>query len=444
MSKRFAWLLGVVMLVAIGLLVACGNNYNSSNDGLVLVGSQGSGLIQTYTFGLSNGQISSIANPTSDTSQEVCVLNGIPSSIVLDPAGAYAYVIINENSACPGSANGIGAFKVNSDGTLTAVGSLIPDPNPVALIMDSSGKFLFVAEGLYLTPTTLNPNLPLPCPGTTQYGICSYAIGSGASLTAVQGTFTLPPMIQLPNFSALAATPTVNPPLVDGVQVATCSSPGNNAPSSEYLYVTDSVNYVALEFSVDMSTGALGNPPNHTEVPTFSTGAVPSGVTVDPCNRFVYVSNTQANTISAYAICNGGPTSPTSPTQPQPCPTVPDGKLVPVTGSPYSLTGGANGPVPLVVDPFGNNLYVVETLSNQVSTFHISPVSGSLTAGTPAVVATGLEPTSIAIRADDNWLFVSNFNSATLSQYAVTPQTGELAPLEPVTTDNFPWGVAVK
>jgi 6-phosphogluconolactonase (cycloisomerase 2 family) len=425
MSKRFAWLFGVMVLVAIGLLVACSNSYNSSNDGLVLVGSQGSGLIQTYTFGLSNGQVSSIANPTSDTAQLVCVLNGIPSSIVIDPAGAYAYVIINQNSDCPGSATGIGAFKINSSGTLTPVGSLIPDPTPVALFMDPSGKFLFAAEGLSAT-------------------VNSYAIGSGASLTAVQGTFTLPPMIQAPNFSALAATPTVLPPLVDGVQVATCSSPGNNALTSEYLYVTDSVNYVVLEFSVDTSTGALGNPPNHTEVPTFQAGAVPSGVTVDPCNRFVYVSNTMANTVSAYAICNGGPTSPTSPTQPQPCPTVPDGSIVSVSGSPFSLSGGANGPVPLVVDPFGKNLYVLETLSNQVSTFHISAVSGSLTAGTPAVVATGLEPTSIAIRADDNWLFVSNFNSATLSQYAVTPDTGQLAPLEPVITDNFPWGVAVK
>src|SRR5208282_3303242 len=265
-----------------------------------------------------------------------------------------------------------------------------------------------------------------------------------ATLTAVQGTFNLPPQIQAPNFSALAATPTVLPPLVDGVQVATCSSPGNNAPASEYLYVTDSVNYVVLEFSVDTSTGALGNPPNHSEVPTFATGAVPSGIVVDPCNRFVYVSNTQANTIGAWAICNGGPTSPTSPTQPQPCPTVPDGSIVAVAGSPFSLTGGANGPGPLVVDPFGKNLYVLETLSNQVSTFHISPVSGSLSAGTPAVVATGLEPTSIAIRADDNWLFVSNFNSATMSEYVVTPDTGQLSPLEPVVTDNFPWGVAVK
>jgi 6-phosphogluconolactonase len=425
MSIRFAWLLGVVVLISIAVLVACGSNYNASSDGLVVVGSQGSGLLQTYSFGLSNGHVSSVANPTSDTDTQVCVLNGVPSSIVIDPAGAYVYAAILAVPDCSGSVNGIGAFKVNSDGTLTAAGTPIADPNPVSLFMDSAGKFLFVAEGLIGTVNT-------------------YAIGSGASLTAVPGTFTMPMTIQPPNFTALAATPTVLPPLVEQVQVAACSSPGNNPATTEYLYATDSANSVVWEFGVDTSSGALGNPPNTTQVPLFPAGAVPSGVTVDSCNRFVYVSNTQVNTISAYAICNGGPTAPTlAATCPAP-PNPPDGRLIPVTGSPFSLSGGAAGPGPLVVDPFGNFLYVLDTLSNQISVFHLSPISGSLTANTPPVVSTGLAPKSIAIRADDNWLFVANNNAQSISQYVVTPSTGTLSPLTPVVTDNFPWGVAVK
>ena len=57
MSKRFGWLLGVVVLVAFGLLVACGSNYDPSSNGLVLVGSQGSGLIETFSFNLFNGHL---------------------------------------------------------------------------------------------------------------------------------------------------------------------------------------------------------------------------------------------------------------------------------------------------------------------------------------------------------------------------------------------------
>src|SRR6266566_4736631 len=107
MSKRLAWLLGVVGLVLIGLLVACGTTYNSSSDGLVLVGSQGSGLIETFSFNLKTGHASGISNPTPTSGQ--------PSSIVLDPAGSYAYVLVNQSS--------IATFKINSDGTTTAVGS---------------------------------------------------------------------------------------------------------------------------------------------------------------------------------------------------------------------------------------------------------------------------------------------------------------------------------
>ena len=87
MSKRFLWLLGVVVLVSIGFLVACGSNYNQSSDGLVLVGSQGSGLIETFSFNPFNGHVSAIANTPTDTSNKACVLNGVPTSMVIDPAG---------------------------------------------------------------------------------------------------------------------------------------------------------------------------------------------------------------------------------------------------------------------------------------------------------------------------------------------------------------------
>ena len=142
MSKRFAWLLGVVVLVSIGLLVACGSNYNSSSDGLVLVGSQGSGLIETFSFNLGSGSVSSISNPPADTSSQTCVLGGIPSSLVVDPKGTYAYAIINANSSCDTttppftSTNGILAFKVNSGGTTTAAGSQLPfNPGPAAPVV---------------------------------------------------------------------------------------------------------------------------------------------------------------------------------------------------------------------------------------------------------------------------------------------------------------------
>jgi len=421
MAKRSAWLLGVGLLVLIGLLVACGTNYNPSADGLVVVGSQGSGLLETFSFSLSSGHSSSITNAPADTSSQVCVLKGIPSSILIDPAGTYAYTIINGNSACGNAGvNNIVSYKINSDGTITQNGTLTSDPSPTALAMDSSGKFLFVVEGL-------------------GGGVETYAIGSGGTLTLVSSNFTLnlPTGFQNPNFAALAVTPTVFPAIgVNGVQNAVCSTPGLPQPTTEFLYVADSVNNVVWEFQVNMSTGALTNPPNLSQVSDFPAGTTPSGVAVDPCYRFVYVSDMQTNQISAFTICNGLPTQ--SPTG---CKNGVDGSLVAVSGSPFSLTTG-NGPGPIVVDPFGKFVFVLDTLSSQISIFKISPISGGITAG--AIAATGIQPTSIAIRGDDNWLFVTNFNSATLSQYSFAPATGVLTPLPAIGTDNLPWGVAVK
>jgi 6-phosphogluconolactonase (cycloisomerase 2 family) len=435
MSKR-SWLLGVGSLILVALLLACGSKYNASSNGLLLVGSRGSAVIETFSFSLNNGHVSAIANSPSSTSGQACILNGLPASMVIDPAGAFAYVALNESTTCSGSATGIQAFKINSDGTITAAGSLISDPNPIALSMDAAGKFLFVAEGTNSLSTAPNA---APCPGTTaQYGICVYAIAGGGALTGVPGNFTLPTTLLAPDFVAVAATPTVFPGIgINGVQNAVCSTPGNSPPTSEFVYAVDGVNNLVWEFSVDTSTGALGNPPGMSAAGSVPTAAVPAGVAIDPCDRFAYVSNgPPTNKISAYQIC-------VDIVSPGPCPNA-DGSLVAVSGSPFSLSGNANQPGPLVVDPFGNNVYVVGISSNTVSGFKISPTTGGLTALNPPTVATGQRPTSIAIRGDDNWMFVSNFDVATVSQYSVTPATGALNAESPIATDNNPSGIAVK
>ena len=443
MSKRFAWLVGVAVLVSIGFLVACGSNYNPSSDGLVLVGSQGSALIETFSFNLFNGHLSAIANTPTNTSSEVCILKGLPSSMVVDPKGTYAYTIINGNTSCAGSTTGILAFKVNSDGTTTQVGSQVPfNPGsapvvPSMMVMDPAGHFLFVAD----RATTTGPG------STGLYvtgSVSVFAIGSGGSVTEVAGSpFLATPQAIVPQSSidivSVAPTPTVFPAAgINGVQNAVCSAPGLHPPTTQYLYAVDGIGNQVFEFSVNTSSGVLTNPTNLSQEPSFSTDQTPAGVAVDPCNRFVYVSDSLTNKVSAYTICNG------STTQASTCPQIPDGSLVQVAGSPFSLAGSANGAGPLVVDPYGNNIYVLGTLSNTLSQLKISPVSGSLIAASPATVATGLQPTSLSIRGDDNWLFVTNFNAASVSQYSITPATGALSVGPAFQTDNYPWGVAVK
>jgi 6-phosphogluconolactonase (cycloisomerase 2 family) len=408
MRTRFTWIAGTLALIAVGVLVACSAKYSASNNGLIVVTTQADRVMETFSLDLGNGSVSQINNVNGPPTV------GTPTAVVLDPAGAYAYVIVQQNTT-PGSANGIARFQMASDGKLSANIGTVPVTNPVAMIMDSAGKFLFVVQG-------------------TEGTVAVFSVGSNASLTEVTGSpFALPqaPGGQSPTASALAITPTVFPTL--GTLSTPCAA--LTAPATENLYVTDSLNNVVLNYSVS-STGALKLVPATTLTPGVATGTTPSGVTVDACNRFLYVSNQAPNnSVSAFTICYAValPNCPSA-----------NYSLQPVVGAPTTGYPVADAPGALLVNPLGQFLYVLNTGSGEISAFRIGSETGGLSPLTPATVAVGSYPTALAIRSDDLWLFVTNQNSATVSQFAITPATGTLTPLTAFETDNNPTGVAVK
>jgi 6-phosphogluconolactonase len=291
---------------------------------------------------------------------------------------------------------------------------------PVALAMDSAGSFLFVAN------STTNG-----LPGS----ISVLATGSDGSLTeASDSPFILPvePGGSTASASALAVTRTSYP-----LQYSFCS--GHAAPTTENLYVTDSVNYTLLNYSVDPSTGTLSLANYTTSAPGIPTGSVPSGVAVDPCNRFVYVANSgpgsNQNTVSAYTIC-----SAVNLLSQPPCPE-PDFSLHSIA-SPYPA---GDVPGPMAVDAYGKFLYVVNKGSSNISGYVINSTTGALLLFSGAPAAAGVGPNSIAIRSDDSWVFVANTGyPGTLSQYAISLTSGVLNPVGPVSTLDYPSGVAVK
>jgi len=414
MRRSSTWILAIAVLTATALIVACSTKYSSSSNGLIVVPVQGgqggiqnqnAPIMQSFSLDLGNGHVSQINNVNGPPTA------GLPTSVVLDPAGAFAYVIVLQNAAVPGSVTGIQAFSIASDGKLGSGTTPVSEPNPVALAIDSAGKFLFVANA------TANG---------AAGSVDVFSIGSGGSLT-LAGSTTLPLQTGggTPSPSALAVTRTVYP-----TQFAVCSN-GQTPPSSENLYVADVNNDVLLNYSVS-SAGALTLLPTATGNGVI-TGASPAGVAVDPCNRFAFVTNATSNNVSAYTICNLP--SATSGN----CTSV-DFHLQEAPLSPYSA---GDVPGPIAVDPYGSFVYAVDTGSNQVSAYRISASTGSLTA--EGTSATNVGPNSIAIRGDDTWVFVANTTSANLSQYAITPATGALNPITtPVNTLNLPSGVAVK
>jgi hypothetical protein len=118
MRTRFTWIVAVVALISIGFVAACSTKYSSSSNGLVVVPSQGSAVMESFSLDLANGHVTEINNINGPPTP------GIPTSIVLDPAGAFAYVIVYQNVALPGSATGIATFQIASDGKM----SILPLP----------------------------------------------------------------------------------------------------------------------------------------------------------------------------------------------------------------------------------------------------------------------------------------------------------------------------
>jgi 6-phosphogluconolactonase len=426
MWTRLTWIVAILTLVAIGFLMACSTKYSSSStsNALVVVPSQGSAVMQSFSINLANGESSQINNVNGPPTP------GLPTAVILDPAGKFAYVIMHQSAALVPSVTGIGVFAIGSDGKLGPATTATLNNNdgipvvPVALAMDSAGKFLFVANsGISGAPGSVSV----------------LAIGSDGGLTELPTSpYPLPvePGGSSPSASALALSRTTYP-----VQFSFCS--GHTAPATENLYVTDSVNYVLLNYSVDPSAGALTLMPYSSSLPGIPTGTdttpgqVPSGVAVDPCNRFVYVANAQTNNVSAYTICSAINLLST-PT----CPAA-DFSLHTVTGSPFNLTN-SQAPGPMAVDAYGKYLYVVNTGSSNISGFGISSITGALTAFIGPPVAAGLGANSIAIRSDDSWIFVANTNSTSVSQYSLVFSTGILSPVGPINTLDYPSGVAVK
>jgi 6-phosphogluconolactonase (cycloisomerase 2 family) len=448
MRTRLTWIVAILALVSIGVLMACSTKYTSSTDGLVVMPSQGDLVMQSFSLDINNGRMQQINNVNGPPTP------GLPTAVILDPAGAFAYVIVTQNAAVPGGGlTAIATFPISSDGklgtaatyTLNSASVTVPVNGlnsaesvpvvPVAFTMDSAGKFLFVAD------SATSDSSGNPVPGA----VSVFSIGSNASLTEVTGSpFVLPVgganilppnpctvQVGCPSPLALAVTSTAYPPLY-----SYCSA--FNAPTTENLYVPDSIGDTVLNYSVS-SSGTLTLVPTQTNL-GVPTGAVPDGVTVDPCNRFVYVSNggpgNNANTISAFTICS-------TVSLPK-CPNA-DFSLLPVNnGLPYPVSPG-DGPGPLTEDAYGSFLYVVDTASGLVSQFRISPATGSLTALTPPFVAASVGANSIAIRSDDSWVFVADKGPpAIISQYAINLSTGNLAGQSPIQTFNYPSGVAVK
>jgi len=310
-----------------------------------------------------------------------------PSAIVINPAHTFAYVS-NANS------NTITGYSFDLNGSMIPNGSQNTGPNPVALAIDSAGKFLFVANQGTAAPSF--------APGY----LSVFSIGADGTLTSVQAHVPLP-ALQCP-------TP----------QEFSCPAPVALAvtPTSSFVYVTDQTQNLLFTFAIDPSSGSLTPDPS---LPAVPTGTAPSGLAMNSAGTLLYVANRDSESVTGFTISTDNSVTP--------------GSLTAISGS---FETGLS-PVALAVDPSGQYLYVADKASNQVTGFRIKGVIGTLSALSNSPYSSGTAPDWVAISPTNKFLYVSNSGSASLSAYKINPSTGDLIPASgAVGTGAQPAGIA--
>lgn len=310
------------------------------------------GDIDTYAIDAKSGALKSLGLTAT-------VAGGGTQPVTIDPTGKFAYV------ADYGS-NDVYAFTIDAtSGKLTPVSGspFAAGTEPDGATTDPKGKFVYVAN----------------FGSDNVYG---YAINSSTgALTPVKGSpFTV-------NGAALWV----------GLDL-----------KGKFAYVpsynASGAGEVAA-FTINANTGAL----TPVAGSTVAAGTDPSWMTVDPNDKFVYVTNLGSNDISAYAIAKSG-------------------ALKPVPKSPFRAGGE---PYSVIVDPTGKFLYENNLASLNVSAYTIDATSGVLKQVKGSPFATGINPENIAVDSTGSFVYVANFGTnyfttGNIFAYAIDKTSGAL------------------
>jgi 6-phosphogluconolactonase (cycloisomerase 2 family) len=289
-----------------------------------------SNTVSGYTIDHTAGVLTPIGtalSPTPVCSPGVC---SNPIGVVVNSGGQFLFVL-NQGSASPAVPASISVFSIDQTrgllspvaGSPFAFASLVA-PNPQFLAISPTQGFLYVSNG-------------------AAGNISAFAIGASGALTELAGS----------PFS-LGAGATAAGLAID--------------PKGQFLYAADSANNAIASFNV------AGGPLS--PVGSFPAGAKPVAVTVDNTSSFVYSANQGSNDVSAFKAASGA--------------------LTQVAGSPFLVqpTGSIGTPEPifLTVDVSNTFLYVANFGSSSISAFGIKSSDGTLGLITNSPFFQGIAP----------------------------------------------------
>jgi len=162
-----------------------------------------------------------------------------------------------------------------------------------------------------------------------------------------------------------------------GLSISCGSSSSSSASHNAYVSLpAGSVRLLHINNSTGAITLGAQTPP--------VAGTSPTGLVLHSSKKFLFVANSDANTISVFNVAG-------------------DGTLT-LSGTP---TPAGSGPRGMALDPLGQFLLVTNTVSNDVSVFSVDSGTGALAAvGSPVSANNG--PTEILFTPSGKFVYVTN------------------------------------
>jgi 6-phosphogluconolactonase len=343
--------------------------------------------------------------------------------IACGPSNTIDFIYVTSSKATPGQIN---VFRVDSE-----AGALVPIPgspypsggnNPVADVTSPNNQNLYVVNHdtnsvvtfTIATDGSLSQQQSCPTPGGSPIQL---AINKAGTYLYVVETYQPNHSATNPGPGALVVFP-INANGQLGATGSSCTPVSNGANSffavgnnpvgvnvtanNTYVYVTNENDATLSAFQVNSGSvlSAIG---------TYTVGVAPNALASDPTSKFLYVTDGAANQMIGFLIqINGTLINMQTPFKTD---ILPDS---------------------VQVDPRGIYVYVANYNANDVSAYTIDRANGNATqisgAGTYAV-DTG--PTCILIEpAEARFVYTTNFLGNTVSGLSLNPATGALAPVQ--------------
>ena len=313
----------------------------------------------------------------------------------------YLYATSAKNN--PGQIN---VFRVDSQsGALTQ----IPDSpytagrNPVSLVIDGSGKNLYVANH-------------------DDNSIVQYAIGTDAKL---YGQHTINPPGTEPVWLAIHSYYDSSGTLLGSLLLVVETfqpnfSVNNTSPGALFVYQLDRSGTLSSTPVTQTVAGAASG--------FLPLGNAPTGATFDASGDFAYVTDilSAGQTGSGNGTCGAGQGGVQGYSIAFDGSTLPSGVLTPVPNSPFCA---GTTPSAIASHPIGSFLYVTDSSQNQVIAYGINTTTapGALTTLPNTVVAAGVSPSGVTVEPRGMYAYVTNRSSATVNGYAINQATGALS-----------------